>query len=49
MNFMQNSGEVRLRMLVVEGELFRDTETFGQMDPFLIIEHNNKKYKTTVH
>ena len=49
MNFMQTSGEIRLRMLVVEGELFRDTETFGQMDPFLIIEHNNKKYKTSVH
>jgi hypothetical protein len=46
---MQNSGDMRLQMLVVEGKLFRDTETFGQMDPFIIIEHNNKKYKTTVH
>ena len=49
MNFKQNPGDVRLRMLVVEGRLFRDTETFGQMDPFLIVEHNKKKYKTAVH
>jgi hypothetical protein len=46
---MQNPGDITLRMLVVEGKLYRDTETFGQMDPFLIIEHNNKKYKTSVH
>jgi hypothetical protein len=49
MNFMQNPGDIRLQMIVVEGKLYRDTETFGQMDPFLIIEHNNKKYKTSVH
>ena len=27
---------------VVEGKLYRDTETFGQMDPFIVITHQGK-------
>jgi hypothetical protein len=39
-----NSGDSSLHMLVVEGKLYRDTETFGKMDPFIEVEHNGKKY-----
>ena len=46
---LQNPGDITLKMLVVEGKLYRDTETFGQMDPFMVIEYNNTKYKTPVH
>lgn len=28
--------------------MFRNTELFGQMDPFVVIEINGKKYKTKV-
>ena len=32
---------------VVQGKLLRNTEFFGQMDPFLQVEINGKTYKTT--
>lgn len=35
-----------LEILVREGELFRDTELFGEMDPFVAFEVNDRKCKT---
>ena len=37
-----------LTIKVIEGKLFRNTETFGQMDPFLVIQHKGHKVKTRV-
>ncbi|TNV82162.1 hypothetical protein FGO68_gene4454 [Halteria grandinella] len=37
-----------LKMKIVEGRLFRNTELFGQMDPFLVIQHDGHSYKTKV-
>ena len=37
-----------LQMKVCEGKLFRDTETFGKMDPFIEILYNGKTYRTKV-
>ena len=34
--------------MVIEGKLYRNTETFGQMDPFILIKHNGAKYRTPV-
>ena len=31
---------------VIRGQLHRNTEFFGQMDPFVSIEYKGKKYKT---
>lgn len=42
------AGSGILMCKILQGQLFRNTETFGQMDPFVVIEHNNKKYKTKV-
>lgn len=33
---------------VKEGILYRNTETFGSMDPFVVFEHKKKKVKTRV-
>ena len=38
-----------LSITVVEGKLTRDTETFGKMDPFVVLEYNGTKYKTRTH
>lgn len=35
-------------MKVIEGKLFRNTELFGTMDPFVVITHKGVKYKTKV-
>ena len=37
-----------LHITVVEGKLYRNTELFGNMDPFCRLEHRGKKYKTKV-
>lgn len=34
--------------MVLEGKLHRNTETFGAMDPFIMIKHNGLKYRTQV-
>lgn len=48
---MQNPGESRkqvLKIQVLEGRLERDTETFGSMDPYFVIEdHLNNVYRTS--
>ena len=31
---------------IVEAQLIRDTEIFGKMDPFMMIECNGRKYRT---
>lgn len=33
---------------VIAGKLLRDTEFIGKMDPFVIIEYQGTKYKTSV-
>jgi len=47
---MQNSGEDTqpvLRFQVIEGNLQRDTEKFGKMDPYFLIEDQKKNvYRT---
>lgn len=35
-----------LKIKVVEGVLYRDTETFTKMDPYVLIRVGGKKYKT---
>ncbi len=37
-----------LKLKIIEGTLYRDTETFGHMDPFVELEHRGIKYKTQV-
>jgi len=31
----------------VEGNLIKDTEFWGNMDPFIVLEVGNEKFKTT--
>jgi hypothetical protein len=31
----------------MKGKLYRDTEMFGKMDPFVSIEFNKNTYRTT--
>jgi Ca2+-dependent lipid-binding protein len=35
-----------LNLKIVSGQLYRDTEVFGNMDPFVVIEFNGQKYRT---
>lgn len=37
-----------LDITLVEGRLFRDTEIFGEMDPFILIKYKGLQYKTRV-
>ena len=37
-----------LKLTVVEAKLTRDTEFFGKMDPFCIIEYRQDRWKTAV-
>ena len=39
----------RVKIIVVEGKLSRDTETFGNMDPYISIKCLGEEYKTPVH
>jgi Ca2+-dependent lipid-binding protein len=39
----------KLIIKVKEGRLFRDTETFGKMDPYCVISVKDKTFKTRVH
>jgi Ca2+-dependent lipid-binding protein len=36
-----------LLLKVMKGKLYRDTEMFGKMDPFVSIEFNKNTYRTT--
>lgn len=36
----------KLRLTIVEAKLTRDTEFFGKMDPFVIVEYRQQKFKT---
>ena len=36
-------------LTAIEGNLIRDTETFGKMDPYLVIEYKGGKFKTKTH
>ncbi len=35
-----------LALKIVEAQLIRDTEMFGKMDPFMMIEVKERKYRT---
>ena len=37
-----------LHVKVIQAEFHIDTDIFGNMDPYVIIEHNKKKYQTAV-
>ena len=36
-------------LTVRQAQLFRDTETFGKMDPFVVLEYRGQKFKTKTH
>lgn len=38
-----------LKIKVKEARLFRDTETFGKMDPYCILQFPYNKYRTKTH
>ena len=38
-----------LKIKVIEGRLFRDTEMFSKMDPYCVLEFKEKKFKTKTH
>ena len=42
---MATSGSLRLE--IIEARLTRDTETFGKMDPYVVIETRHQKHRTT--
>ena len=37
-----------LHLKIIQAEFHIDTELFGNMDPYIIIEHNKKKYQTEI-
>ena len=43
---MAKSGTIRIK--ICSADLTRDTEWFGKMDPFCVIEYKEKKYQTNV-
>jgi len=43
------TGDLTLVLTIIEAKLIRDTETFGKMDPFTLIQHRGTKYRTDVH
>jgi len=38
-----------LTITILEGKLSIDTELIGNMEPFIALDFNGKKYKTQVH
>jgi Ca2+-dependent lipid-binding protein len=38
-----------LQITFIEGDLTRDTETFGSMDPLVEVEYLGQKMRTRVH
>jgi Ca2+-dependent lipid-binding protein len=38
-----------LKIKVVEARLFRDTEAFGKMDPYCVLEFKEHKFRTKTH
>ena len=38
----------KLKITVVEAKLTRDTETFGKMDPYAVLNLRGQKFKTNV-
>ena len=38
-----------LAMTVIEAKLTRDTEFFGKMDPFVVLDYRNQRQRTKVH
>jgi Ca2+-dependent lipid-binding protein len=35
-----------LSLEIVEGQLIKDTELWGEMDPFVLVQYQDVKYKT---
>lgn len=48
---LQATSEVpgTLHMKIMQGHLYRSSQTFDQMDPFLVIECEGFSYKTKIH
>ena len=44
---MSTSGT--LNLTVIEAKLTRDTETFGKMDPYCVLETRQQQFKTVTH
>jgi len=44
---MATSGKLRVHM--IEAKLKRDTETFGKMDPYIIINTRQQRVRTKTH
>ncbi len=45
---MDASGIGKLTIKVVKGDLYRDVETFGKMDPYVTILYLGEKFKTKI-
>ncbi len=41
-------GDGNLELTIIRGMLYKDTEIFGKMDPYVAIIYNNLIYKTQV-
>lgn len=38
-----------LKLTIVEARLDRDVETFGKMDPYVVVENRMQKFRTKEH
>lgn len=45
---MQAANSGKLRLVVIEAKLTRDTEVFSKMDPFCKIQYRDQTFKTKV-
>ncbi len=41
-------GDGTLELTIIRGMLYKDTELFGKMDPYVAVVYNNFIYKTQV-
>jgi Ca2+-dependent lipid-binding protein len=41
-----NAGGRTIEITLIEGKLYRDTEVFGAMDPFISLKYKMHEYKT---
>ena len=44
----KSTGGGKLKINIVKGEMLRDVQTFGQMDPYVTIHYMGQKYKTKI-
>jgi Ca2+-dependent lipid-binding protein len=46
LELMSMSGTLSIE--IIEGNLIRNTETWGNMDPFIVLQYKDSKFKTSV-